>query len=75
MGLDYIIKDYKITNSSTVSSSILNSSGESVSFILSNNLLLELGLSVVPFGLIALSDTGNYSNNKKKEENKKNKKK
>ena len=38
INLDYIIKDYKITNSSTVSSSILNSSGESVSFILSNNL-------------------------------------
>ena len=38
ISLDYIIKDYKITNSSTVSSSILNSSGESVSFILSNNL-------------------------------------
>ena len=42
--------------------------------ILSNNLLLELGLSVVPFGLIALSDTGNYSTDKKDENKKKNKK-
>ena len=41
--------------------------------ILSNNLLLELGLSVLPFGLIALSDTGNYEKNKK-DVNKKDKK-
>jgi hypothetical protein len=42
--------------------------------ILSNNLLLELGLSIVPFGLIALSDTGNYSADKKNENKKKDKK-
>ncbi len=36
--LDYLIKDYKITNQSTVSSIIKNSSGENVSFVLKNNL-------------------------------------
>ncbi len=34
--LDYIIKDYEVTNSSTVASAIGNSSGESVSFVLKN---------------------------------------
>ena len=34
---DYIIKDYKITNSSTVATTINNSSGENVSFVLRNN--------------------------------------
>ena len=32
--------------------------------ILSNNLLLELGLSVVPFGLIALGDKGQKTSKK-----------
>tara|TARA_B100001057_G_scaffold157235_1_gene157787 strand:- start:5472 stop:7742 length:2271 start_codon:yes stop_codon:yes gene_type:complete len=36
--LDYIIKDYNITNSSTVSSVIKKSSGENVSFVLQNRL-------------------------------------
>ncbi len=44
--------------------------------ILSNNLLLELGLSVVPFGLIALSekDSNKSTNPKKKDPKSKNKK-
>ncbi len=36
--LEYALKDYNITNSSTVSSSILSSSGENISFLLKNNL-------------------------------------
>ena len=36
--LEYVLKDYNITNSSTVSSSILSSSGENISFLLKNNL-------------------------------------
>ncbi len=39
--LEYVLKDYKVTNSSTVSSSILNSSGASVSYIITNNLRLS----------------------------------
>ena len=35
--LDYVIKNYKITNQSTVSSTIKNSAGKNVSFILTNN--------------------------------------
>ncbi len=38
ISLDYVIKDYKVTNTDTVASSIANSSGENTSFILSNNL-------------------------------------
>ena len=38
INLDYIIKDYKITNASTVASTINNSSGENVSFVLNNRL-------------------------------------
>ncbi len=37
--LDYVIKDYSITNSSTVASTISKSAGENISFLLSNNLL------------------------------------
>ena len=37
--LDYVIKDYSITNSSTVASAISKSAGENISFLLSNNLL------------------------------------
>ncbi len=36
--IDYIIKDYKVTDSSTVASAIGKSSGENVSFVLKNNL-------------------------------------
>ena len=32
--LEYVLKDYKITNSSTVSNSILNSSGSNISYLL-----------------------------------------
>ena len=32
------LKDYKITNSSTVSNSILNSSGANMSYLIKNNL-------------------------------------
>ena len=38
VNLDYVIKDYKVTNSSTVASSIGNSSGERVSFVLQNKI-------------------------------------
>ena len=34
---EYVLKDYKITNSSTVSNSILNSSGGNMSYLLKNN--------------------------------------
>ena len=47
--LDYVIKDYKITNSSTVATSINNSSGENVSFVLRNNLFYNtLNSFIVP---------------------------
>ncbi len=36
--LEYVLKDYKITDSSTASNSILNSSGGNVSILLKNNL-------------------------------------
>ncbi len=36
--LEYVLKDYRITNSSTASSTIINSSGTSVSYLLKNNL-------------------------------------
>ena len=35
---EYALKDYKITNSSTVSNTILNSSGSNASFLIKNNL-------------------------------------
>ena len=35
---EYALKDYKITNSSTVSDTILNSSGSNASFLIKNNL-------------------------------------
>ncbi len=38
ISLDYVIKDYIITNASTVSSSIDKSSGSNVSFLLNNNI-------------------------------------
>ncbi len=36
--LEYVLKDYKVTNNSTVSSSILNSSGSNMSYLFKNNL-------------------------------------
>ncbi len=36
--IEYVLKDYKITNSSSVSNSILNSSGGNISFLLKNTL-------------------------------------
>ena len=36
--IEYLLKDYKITNSSTVSNSILNSSGGNASFLFKNNI-------------------------------------
>ena len=35
---EYVLKDYKITNSSTVSNTILNSSGSNISYLIKNNL-------------------------------------
>ena len=40
-GIGYSIKDYQITDTSTVSNNILNSSGENISFNLKNNLTLN----------------------------------
>ena len=37
INIDYVIKDYTITDDSTVAAAIGNSSGENVSFVLSNN--------------------------------------
>ncbi len=54
--LEYALKDYKITNSSTVSNTILNSSGSNVSFLIKNNLIY----STLNRGF--LSKTGNYIN-------------
>ena len=53
---EYALKDYKITNSSTVSSTILNSSGSNVSFLIKNN----LRYSTLNRGFIP--KTGNYIN-------------
>ncbi len=53
---EYALKDYKVTNSSTVSNTILNSSGSNVSFLIKNN----LRYSTLNRGFI--SKTGNYIN-------------
>ena len=37
IGLEYVLKDYSITNSASVSNSILNSSGENMSYLIKNN--------------------------------------
>ncbi len=39
--LDYIIKDYNVTNSSTVATAIEKSSGENISFVLKNNVFFN----------------------------------
>ena len=56
LDFEYALKDYKITNSSTVSNSILNSSGTNISFLVKNN----LRYSTVNKGFIP--KTGNYIN-------------
>ena len=56
LDFEYALKDYKITNSSTVSNTILNSSGSNVSFLVKNN----LRYSTLNRGFI--SKTGNYIN-------------
>ena len=54
--LEYLLKDYKVTNTSTASSSILSSSGSNMSYLITNN----LGYSTVNPGFI--SKRGNYIN-------------
>ena len=56
LDFEYALKDYKISNSSTVSNTILNSSGSNVSFLIKNN----LKYSTLNRGFI--SKTGNYIN-------------
>ena len=54
--LEYLLKDYKITNTSTAANSILNSSGGNMSFLFKNN----LRYSTLNRGFIAKK--GNYLN-------------
>ena len=54
--VEYVLKNYDITNTSTVSTSILNSSGSNMSYLLKNN----LRFSTVNPGYI--SKKGNYIN-------------
>ena len=54
--LEYVLKDYKVTNTSTVSSSILSSSGSNMSYLITNN----LGYSTLNPGFIPKK--GNYVN-------------
>ena len=54
--IEYLLKNYEITNSSTASSSILDSSGENMSYLLKNNLRYS---SINP-GFV--SKKGNYVN-------------
>ena len=54
--LEYVLKDYKVTNTSTASSSILSSSGSNMSYLITNN----LGYSTLNPGFI--SKRGNYIN-------------
>ena len=54
--LEYALKDYKITNSSTVSNTILNSSGSNISYLIKNN----FRYSTLNPGFV--SKTGNYFN-------------
>ncbi len=41
INLEYVLKDYSITNTSTVSNSILNSSGTNMSYLLTNNIIFS----------------------------------
>ena len=54
--LEYVLKDYKITNSSTVSNAILTSSGANMSYLIKNN----IRYSTLNSGFI--SKNGNYIN-------------
>ena len=54
--LEYVLKDYKITNSSTASNSIISSSGSNMSYLIKNN----LRYSTLNPGFI--SKKGNYIN-------------
>ena len=54
INLDYVIKDYKITDTSTVSNTISDSSGSNISYLISNN----LRYSTLNSGFI--SKNGNY---------------
>ena len=54
--LEYVLKDYSITNSTSVSNSILNSSGANISYLVKNN----LRFSTLNRGFI--SKKGNYLN-------------
>ncbi len=56
LDLDYVLKDYSITNTSTVANSILNSSGVIMSYLIRNN----LKYSTLNPGFI--SKNGNYLN-------------
>ena len=53
---EYVLKDYKITNSSTVSNSILNSSGANISY------LLKIILDIQHLNPGFISKKGNYIN-------------
>ena len=54
--LEYAFKDYKVTNLSTVSNTILNSSGSNISYLIKNN----FRYSTLNRGFV--SKTGNYIN-------------
>ena len=54
--LEYALKDYTVTDSSTVSNTIMNSSGSNISYLLINN----LRYSTLNRGFV--SKTGNYIN-------------
>ena len=54
--LEYVLKDYSITNSASVSNSILNSSGANISYLIKNN----FRFSTLNRGFI--SKKGNYLN-------------
>ncbi len=53
---EYALKDYKVTNASTVSNTILNSSGSNISYLVKNN----FRYSTLNRGFV--SKTGNYIN-------------
>ena len=54
--IEYALKDYRVTNSSTVSSAISNSSGSNISYLIKNNLLYStLNRGFIP-------KIGNYIN-------------
>ena len=56
LDIEYLLKDYNITNTATASNNILNSSGGNMSFLIKNN----LRFSTLNKGFI--SKTGNYIN-------------